>query len=245
MDDLLDEIDKTVKAGERVLVTTLTKRMSEELTKYMAKLNIKVRYIHSEVETLDRVELLRDLRLGNIDVLVGINLLREGLDLPEVSLVAILDADKEGFLRSNRSLTQTAGRAARNVNGRVIFYADKITDSMQKTIDETNRRRIKQLDYNVEHGITPKQIVRSTESIMGQTKVADSKYAEAKAYVEPDHASVAADPVVHYMSKEQLKKTIASTKKSMEKAARELDFVEAARLRDEMYELEKLVENGS
>ena len=241
VDDLLDEIDKTVKAGERVLVTTLTKRMAEELTKYMTKLNINCRYIHSEVETLDRVELLRDLRLGNIDVLVGINLLREGLDLPEVSLVAILDADKEGFLRSNRSLTQTAGRAARNVNGRVIFYADKMTDSMQKTIDETNRRRLKQLEYNIDHGITPTQITRSKESIMNQTKVADSKYAEEKAYVEPDHASVAADPVVQYMSKEQLKKTISATKKSMEKAAKELDFIEAARLRDEMYELEKLV----
>ena len=241
VDDLLDEIDKTVKAGERVLVTTLTKRMSEELTKYMTKLNIKCRYIHSEVETLDRVELLRDLRLGNFDVLVGINLLREGLDLPEVSLVAILDADKEGFLRSARSLTQTAGRAARNVNGRVIFYADQLTESMKKTIDETNRRRIKQLEYNTDHGITPAQIVRSKESIMGQTKVADSKYAEAKAYIEPVKASVAADPVIHYMNKDQLKKTIAATKKSMEKAARELDFIEAARLRDEMYELEKMM----
>lgn len=240
VDDLLDEIDKTVKAGERVLVTTLTKRMAEELSKYMTKLNINCRYIHSEVETLDRVELLRDLRLGNFDVLVGINLLREGLDLPEVSLVAILDADKEGFLRSNRSLTQTAGRAARNINGKVIFYADKITDSMQKTIDETNRRRIKQLEYNEAHGITPTQILRSKENIMSQTKVADSKHAEPKAYIEPDYASVAADPVVHYMNKEQLKKTIASTKKAMEKAARELDFIEAARLRDEMHELEKL-----
>jgi excinuclease ABC subunit B len=215
--------------------------MAEELTKYMTKLNIKCRYIHSEVETLDRVELLRDLRLGNFDVLVGINLLREGLDLPEVSLVAVLDADKEGFLRSERSLTQTAGRAARNVNGRVIFYADKITESMKKTIDETNRRRIKQLEYNADHGITPTQINRSTESIMNQTKVADSKYGEAKAYIEPDHTSVAADPVIHYMNKDQLKKTIAATKKSMEKAARELDFIEAARFRDEMYELEKLL----
>ncbi len=241
VDDLLDEIDKTIKAGQRVLVTTLTKRMAEELTKYMTKLNVNCRYIHSEVETLDRVELLRDLRLGNFDVLVGINLLREGLDLPEVSLVAVLDADKEGFLRSNRSLTQTAGRAARNVNGRVIFYADKITESMKTTIDETNRRRIKQLEYNTDHGITPTQIVRSKESIMGQTKVADSKYTEENAYIEPDRPSVAADPVVHFMSKDQLKKTIAATKKSMEKAARELDFIEAARLRDEMYELEKMV----
>ena len=241
VDDLLHEIDKTVKAGQRVLVTTLTKRMAEELTKFMTKLNIKCRYIHSEVETLDRVELLRDLRLGNFDVLVGINLLREGLDLPEVSLVAVLDADKEGFLRSARSLTQTAGRAARNVNGRVIFYADKVTESMQKTIDETNRRRIKQLEYNTDHGITPTQIVRSTESIMNQTKVADSKYSESKAYIEPEHANVAADPVVQYMNKDQLKKTIGVTKKAMEKAARDLDFIEAARLRDEMYQLEKML----
>jgi len=241
VDDLLDEIDKTVKKHERVLVTTLTKRMAEELTKYLTKLDINCRYIHSEVETLDRVELLRDLRLGNFDVLVGINLLREGLDLPEVSLVAILDADKEGFLRSNRSLTQTAGRAARNINGRVIFYADKITDSMQQTIDETNRRREKQIAYNTEHNITPTQIQKSRESIMFQTKVADSKYVEAHAYVEPDHASVAADPVVQYLSKDQLKKMMATTRKSMEKAAKELDFIEAARLRDELFDLEKMI----
>lgn len=241
VDDLLEEIDKTVKAGQRVLVTTLTKRMAEELTKYMTKLNINCRYIHSEVVTLDRVELLRDLRLGNFDVLVGINLLREGLDLPEVSLVAILDADKEGFLRSNRSLTQTAGRAARNINGRVIFYADKMTDSMQKTIDETQRRREKQIKYNEEHGLSPQQIVKSIESIMGQTKVADSKHIEANAYVEGGHLSIAADPVVKYMKSEDLKKLIAQTRKSMEKAARDLDFIEAARLRDEMYELEKLM----
>ncbi|MBK6445531.1 MAG: excinuclease ABC subunit UvrB [Bacteroidetes bacterium] len=240
VDDLLEEIDKTVKAGQRVLVTTLTKRMAEELTKYMTKLNINCRYIHSEVVTLDRVELLRDLRLGNFDVLVGINLLREGLDLPEVSLVAILDADKEGFLRSNRSLTQTAGRAARNINGRVIFYADKMTDSMQKTIDETHRRREKQIKYNEEHGLSPQQIVKSIESIMGQTKVADSKHIEANAYVEGGHLSIVADPVVKYMKSEDLKKLIAQTRKSMEKAARDLDFIEAARLRDEMYELEKL-----
>ncbi len=241
VDDLLEEIDRTVKSGNRVLVTTLTKRMAEELTKYMARLNINCRYIHSEVETLDRVELLRDLRLGNFDVLVGINLLREGLDLPEVSLVAILDADKEGFLRSARSLTQTAGRAARNVNGRVIFYADNITESMRKTIDETNRRREKQMDYNRVHGITPKQIVRSTESIMNQTKVADSKLAEPKAYVESEQLSIVADPVIQYMDKDELKKLIGQTKKSMERAARDLDFVEAARLRDEMYSLEKLL----
>lgn len=241
VDDLLEEIDKTVKAGERVLVTTLTKRMAEELTKYMTKLNINCRYIHSEVDTLGRVELLRDLRLGNFDVLVGINLLREGLDLPEVSLVAILDADKEGFLRSNRSLTQTAGRAARNINGRVIFYADKITDSMQKTMDETQRRREKQIKYNEDNGLSPQQIVKSIESIMGQTKVADSKLAEQHAYVESNKVSIAADPVVQYMNKEELKKLIAQTRKSMERAARDLDFIEAARLRDEMYELEKMM----
>lgn len=241
VDDLLEEIDRTIKAGERVLVTTLTKRMAEELTKYMSKLNINCRYIHSEVETLDRVELLRDLRLGNFDVLVGINLLREGLDLPEVSLVAILDADKEGFLRSNRSLTQTAGRAARNINGRVIFYADKITDSMQKTIDETQRRREKQIHYNEAHGLTPKQIIKSVESIMGQTKVADSKLQEEHAYVESGQVSIAADPVLKYMNKDELKKIIAQTRKSMEKAAKDLDFIEAARLRDEMYELEKMI----
>ncbi|REK50625.1 MAG: excinuclease ABC subunit UvrB [Bacteroidetes bacterium] len=241
VDDLLDEINKTVTSGSRVLVTTLTKRMAEELTKYLVKLKVNCRYIHSEVDTLDRVELLRDLRLGNFDVLVGINLLREGLDLPEVSLVAVLDADKEGFLRSNRSLTQTAGRAARNVEGRVIFYADKITDSMQQTIDETNRRREKQLKYNQEHGITPKQIVRSVQSIMNQTKVADAKTAEEHAYVEQDKISIAADPVVQYMPADEIKKLISNTKKSMEKAAKELDFIEAARLRDEMYELEKML----
>ncbi len=240
VDDLLDEIDRTVKKGERILVTTLTKRMAEELAKYMTKLNIKCRYIHSEVETLDRVEILRDLRLGNFDVLIGINLLREGLDLPEVSLVAILDADKEGFLRSNRSLTQTAGRAARNVNGKVIFYADKITESMQKTIDQTNHRREKQIEYNTDHGMVPTQIHRSTESIMTQTKVADSKYVEKGAYLEPEHTSVAADPVVQYMSKDKLKKLISETRRNMERAAKELDFIEAARIRDELYDLEKL-----
>jgi excinuclease ABC subunit B len=239
VDDLLDEIDKTVKAGQRILVTTLTKRMAEELAKYLTKLNINCRYIHSEVQTLDRVELLRELRLGNFDVLIGINLLREGLDLPEVSLVAILDADKEGFLRSNRSLTQTAGRAARNLNGRVIFYADKITDSMQKTIDETNRRREKQVEYNYDHNITPTQIEGSKERIMLQTKVADSKYAD-DVYLESE-ASVAADPVVQYMNKEQLQKVVSTTRKSMEKAARELDFLQAAKFRDELAALERLL----
>jgi excinuclease ABC subunit B len=245
VDDLLDEIDRVIKRGERVLVTTLTKRMAEELAKYMTKLNINCRYIHSEVETLDRVELLRDLRLGNFDVLIGINLLREGLDLPEVSLVAVLDADKEGFLRSNRSLTQTAGRAARNVNGKVIFYADTITESMRKTIEETNRRREKQAEYNADHGIVPTQIFKSKESILTQTKVADSKYAEANAYVESEHASVAADPIVQYMDKEKLKKLISETRRSMERVAKELDFIEAARLRDELYELEKIYNERS
>lgn len=239
VDDLLDEIDITVKAGGRVLVTTLTKRMAEELTKYLGRVNINCRYIHSDVDTLERVEILRDLRLGIFDVLVGVNLLREGLDLPEVSLVAILDADKEGFLRSERSLTQTAGRAARNINSKVIMYADKITDSMQRAMDETERRRIKQLAYNIEHNITPRQIVKSTASIMGQTAVAGSNDRTGKAYIESDTINVAADPVVQYMNTQQLEKLIDRTRKSMEKAAKELDFIEAARLRDEMYALQQ------
>jgi excinuclease ABC subunit B len=241
VDDLLDEIEKTVKLDERVLVTTLTKRMAEELAKYLTKLNIKCRYIHSEVVTIERVELLRDLRLGLFDVLVGINLLREGLDLPEVSLVAILDADKEGFLRSNRSLTQTAGRAARHLNGRVIMYADKVTESMQRTIDETNRRREKQIEYNLEHNLVPVALVKSKEQIVSQAAIAGSKQSEEKAYVENEKVSVAADPVVMYMNKEQLQKLILNTKRKMEKSAKELDFIEAARLRDEMYDLEKLL----
>lgn len=241
VDDLLEEIANTVKSDERVLVTTLTKRMAEELAKYLTKLSIKCRYIHSEVETLDRVEILRDFRLGVFDVLIGINLLREGLDLPEVSLVAILDADKEGFLRSNRSLTQTAGRAARNVNGRVIFYADKITASMQKTMDETERRREKQLKYNEANNITPQQIIRSKEKIIGQTIVSKARSDKYAAYTEPETTGIAADPVVNYMSKDQLQKTINNTRKKMETAARELDFIEAARLRDEMFGLEKLM----
>ncbi|MBK7430241.1 MAG: excinuclease ABC subunit UvrB [Bacteroidia bacterium] len=241
VDDLLEEIHKTIANGSRVLVTTLTKRMAEELAKYLTRLNVNCRYIHSEVDTLERVEILRDLRLGNFDVLIGINLLREGLDLPEVSLVAILDADKEGFLRSNRSLTQTAGRAARNVNGKVIFYADKMTASMQQTIDETNRRREIQTKYNLEHGLVPTQINKSMESILGQTKVADKMIAEAKAYIEEEQRNLAADPVLKYMSKDEVKKMISLTKKEMEKAAKELNFVEAARLRDEMFELEKRI----
>ncbi|MBN2639089.1 MAG: excinuclease ABC subunit UvrB [Bacteroidales bacterium] len=243
IDDLLDEIDQTVKKGTRVLVTTLTKRMAEELTKYLLNLNIKSRYIHSDVDTLERIEIMRELRLGNIDVLIGVNLLREGLDLPEVSLVAILDADKEGFLRSERSLTQTAGRAARNVDSKVIFYADKITDSMQRTIDETNRKREKQLAYNEKHGITPKQIVKSMDSILGQTVVADTgREEEKKAYVENEKPSIAADPVVKYMSAEAIRKAIDNTKKEMQEAAKQLDFIEAARLRDEIKVLEELLE---
>jgi excinuclease ABC subunit B len=245
VDDLLEEIEKTISKKERVLVTTLTKRMAEELAKYLTKLNINCRYIHSEVETLDRVEILRDLRLGVFDVLIGINLLREGLDLPEVSLVAILDADKEGFLRSNRSLTQTAGRAARNVNGKVIMYADKITDSMRKTIDETDRRRIKQMEYNAEHGLTPQSLSKSRADIMGQSSVVRVRQTEMDYYVEKNEVDVAADPVVGYMSREQLEKTLITTRKNMEKAARELDFMEAARLRDEMFGLEKLIKEKS
>jgi len=241
VDDLLDEIDNSVKRNERVLVTTLTKRMAEELSKYLTKLQIKCRYIHSDVETIDRVELLRDLRLGTFDVLIGINLLREGLDLPEVSLVAILDADKEGFLRSNRSLTQTAGRAARHINGRVIMYADKITESMRKTMEETNRRRTIQMKWNEEHDLTPAPLIKSQEQIMLQTSVAGIKPRSETAYIETEKSSVAADPVVQYMNKEQLQKLIGSTRKKMEKAAKELDFIEAARLRDELYQLQELV----
>jgi len=239
VDDLLDEIEKTTKNGGRVLVTTLTKRMAEELTKYMSRVSINCRYIHSDVDTLERVEILRDLRLGLFDVLVGVNLLREGLDLPEVSLVAILDADKEGFLRSERSLTQTSGRAARNINSKVIMYADKITDSMQRSMDETNRRRIKQIAYNTEHNITPRQIIKSTASIMGQTAVAGATPKVGKAYIENDTPNIAADPVVNYMNRDQLEKVIISTRKAMEKAAKELDFIEAARLRDEMFALQE------
>ncbi len=241
VDDLLEQIHKTVEKNERVLVTTLTKRMAEELAKYFTKLNIKCRYIHSEVETLDRVEILRDLRLGKFDVLIGINLLREGLDLPEVSLVAILDADKEGFLRSNRSLTQTAGRAARNLNGRVIMYADKITDSMAKTIDETNRRREKQLKYNEDNNMVPTALLKSHSDIMSQSSVAKIRSGGDNYYVEKENTDIAADPVVQYMSKDELNKLLAATRKKMEVAAKDLDFMEAARLRDEMFSLEKLV----
>lgn len=241
VDDLLDEIHKVTAKDERILVTTLTKRMAEELTKYLTKLNVRCRYIHSEVDTLDRVEILRQLRVGMFDVLVGINLLREGLDLPEVSLVAILDADKEGFLRNERSLVQTVGRAARNVNGRVIMYADKVTKSMQFTMNETLRRRQKQIEYNTIHGITPKQagkkVLPGTGS--GIEVMVDGKL--IRAYVESGEINIAADPVVQYMSTDELKKQIAKLKSSMLRAAKEMDFAEAARLRDEMFGLEKLL----
>ncbi len=242
IDDLLEEIDERVKKKERVLVTTLTKRMAEELTKFLERAAVKCRYIHSEVATLDRVEILRELRLGVFDVLVGVNLLREGLDLPEVSLVTILDADKEGFLRNQRSLVQTIGRAARNVNGRVIMYADRITESMKQAIDETDRRRKIQLDYNIANGITPQTILRSKDSILGQTKVADSKKTAKKYYVEDEEKSLAADPVVAYLSKEELVKMTDQTRRAMEKAAKELEFMEAARLRDEYLALQKMIE---
>ncbi|HNA56807.1 MAG TPA: excinuclease ABC subunit UvrB [Chitinophagales bacterium] len=244
VDDLLHEIDERIKKDERILVTTLTKRMAEELSKYMLKMGVRCKYIHSEVETLERVEILRDLRIGRIDVVVGVNLLREGLDLPEVSLVAIMDADKEGFLRNTRSLTQTAGRAARNANGMVIMYADKITDSMQRTINETTRRRQRQMEYNAEHGITPKTVIKSTDEIFTIGK--DNKKS-VQAYIEPQDVSLSlvADPVVHMMGKPQLEKAIADTKKKMLAAAKDMDFLEAARLRDEMYALEKLLDEKS
>jgi excinuclease ABC subunit B len=241
IDDLLEEIQMRIQREERVLVTTLTKRMAEELTKYLAKLDIKIRYIHSEVDTMERVEILRDLRLGGFDVLVGVNLLREGLDLPEVSLVAILDADKEGFLRNDRSLTQTAGRAARNSNGLVIFYADKITDSMQRTIDETVRRRVIQMAYNEERGITPKTVFKSKEEIMNQRSILDVRGRNTQAYIEPEMATIAADPLVGYLTRDQLEKMATETERKMKAAAKELDFMTAAQLRDELFALrEKL-----
>ncbi len=246
IDDLLDEIDKRITKGDRVLITTLTKRMAEEMDKYLHRINIKSKYIHSEVTTLDRVEILRELRLGIIDVLVGVNLLREGLDLPEVSLVAIMDADKEGFLRNERSLTQTAGRAARNVDGLVIFYADKITESMQKTIDETQRRREKQIEYNIKYGITPTTIIKSKEQVYAQGSVLDVKgYDPSNPYaLQPNEelVNVAAEEQEVYKTIPQLEKAISKTKKEMEKAARDLDFMEAARLRDEMFKMQKELE---
>ncbi len=239
IDDLMEEIQVRTEREERVLITTLTKRMAEELSKYLLNAGVKTRYIHSEVDTLDRVEILRELRAGVFDVLVGVNLLREGLDLPEVSLVAILDADKEGYLRNERSLVQTIGRAARNVNGMVIMYADKVTESMQKSIDETNRRRAIQQAYNEEHGIEPKTIIRNTASVLGQSGVSGKK--GKKYYVDQEDTSVAADPIVAYMDKDQLKKLASQTKNQMEKAAKDLDFMEAARLRDELQEIEKML----
>ncbi len=242
VDDLLEEIDNRIKMGDRILVTTLTKRMAEELSKYMAKLHIKANYIHSEVKTIDRVEILRDLRLGKFDVLIGVNLLREGLDLPEVSLVAIMDADKEGFLRNDKSLTQTIGRAARNENGKVIMYADRITDSMQRTMDENTRKREIQIAYNTKHGIRPTTVKKSIQEIMQQTSVADSQMVQPKAYIENEEINIAADPILNNFSKEQLSKAVDETKKRMNKAAKDLDFMEAARLRDEMFALTKLLE---
>ncbi len=241
IDDLLEETARRIEQGDRVLITTLTKRMAEELTTYLAELNIKVSYIHSEVDTLDRVEIIRNLRLGEIDVLVGVNLLREGLDLPEVSLVAILDADKEGFLRNERSLTQTAGRAARNQNGLVIFYADKITDSMQKTMDETERRRAIQMAYNEEHGITPTTINKTREEIMSANSILDIRGPKkpANPYYESVENGIAADPIVKYMNSSQLEQMIEATERKMKDAAKDLDFISAAQYRDELFELKK------
>jgi excinuclease ABC subunit B len=243
IDDLLEEIEIVVQRHERVLVTTLTKRMAEELYKYFTRINVKSRYIHSDIETLERVKIMRQLRLGEFDVLVGVNLLREGLDLPEVSLVAILDADKEGFLRSERSLTQTAGRAARNINSRVIMYADTVTESMTKTINETNRRREKQLRYNEEYNITPTPITKSVESIMGQTSVAGFETKQGKIYVENENIDIAADPVVKYMSRPEIEKAIQQARKKMEEIVKELDFIQAAQYRDEIYSLEAILKN--
>ncbi|UOQ98373.1 excinuclease ABC subunit UvrB [Hymenobacter sp. 5317J-9] len=246
IDDLLDEVDERVKQGDRVLVTTLTKRMAEELSKYMDRLGIKVEYVHSDVKTLDRVEILRKLRLGEIDVLIGVNLLREGLDLPEVSLVAILDADKEGFLRDKRSLIQTMGRAARNDRGKVIMYADRITGSMQLAIDETNRRRATQLAYNAEHGITPRTVRKSHAEIMGQTDLADYRIVETQGYAGPESdggaaLALAAEPVVAMMTRPELEKLIKTTEKQMEAAAKDLDFLTAAKLRDELAALKTML----
>ena len=240
VDDLIEEVSKRVQMGDRILVTTITKRMAEELCKYLSQMGIKTKYIHSEVATLNRVEILRELRLGVFDVLVGVNLLREGLDIPEVSLVAIMDADKEGFLRNERSLIQTIGRAARNDHGLVIMYGDKMTGSMQRAIDETARRRVIQKTFNDKHNITPQTIIKDRNAIMSQTSAADSKK-DSKNYQNSTIPSISSDPVVAYMDLNELKKFGLETRKKMEKAAQDLDFVEAARLRDEMFEIEEMV----
>lgn len=239
IDDLLEEVQKRVERDERVLVTTLTKRMAEELSAYLLRMDIRCKYIHSEVETIDRVAILRDLRLGGFDVLVGVNLLREGLDLPEVSLVAILDADKEGFLRNARSLTQTAGRAARNANGRVLFYADKVTEAMQRTIDETNRRRSIQMAYNEQHGITPTTVSRTKEEILSQGSILDARVLPSQSYIEQERPDIAADPIIAYASREQLERMIAAAEAKMKQAAKDYDFITAAQYRDEAAALKK------
>jgi excinuclease ABC subunit B len=244
IDDLLEEMRKVIEKDERVIITTLTKRMAEELTKYLSKLDIRCRYVHSDIDTLERVEILRDLRLGLFDVLIGVNLLREGIDLPEVSLLAVLDADKEGFLRSERSLTQIVGRVARNSNGRVIMYGDTITGSMQRTMDETQRRRKKQIAYNFAHNITPITITKSKEAIMEQAGILDAPtwLANAKVYIENKGVSKAAEAEAQYATVPALEDKAKKLKREIEKAAKELDFLEAARLKNELLSVQKILE---